>query len=254
MDPVLVDGRPGPATTSVSPGAPRRAPGGDHAVEALLLGIRAVGQGGEVARPAAGGRRRRDRHGTTIASGARRRRLGQAALAPRHEQRRGGEPAALDGPLPDAVARGAVARGGGVEADRARLAATAARPWWSSRGARAARCSRSAAARRAGRRRPGEVDPRQRAPLAPRGTRRDGDRGARAAHRAGELRVGLAQPDGPAEGDEEDVDGGHGPPFCPAVLGTLINVGTVLAGTAIGVSVGRGCRSASSSACWPGSA
>ncbi len=77
-----------------------------------------------------------------------------------------------------------------------------------------------------------------------------------AAQRAGERVVGRAQPGGAAERDEEDVGARSSAavPFClaAAMVGTLINVGTVLAGTAIGTPSARGCPSASSSACWPG--
>ncbi len=57
----------------------------------------------------------------------------EAALAPGQQQRGMSETAALERALPEAVASGAIAGGGGVEADRAGPRATGARRWWWSR-------------------------------------------------------------------------------------------------------------------------
>ena len=121
---------------------PRGRPRGEDAVEALLLRVGAVGDRRDVALR---GRRaaRRDRHRDDDRVGVRLRRLGQPALAPRHEQRRRRQPPPLDRPLPEPVAAGAVAGRGGVEADRARGAARAARRWSRSRGPRAGGARRS---------------------------------------------------------------------------------------------------------------
>ena len=66
-----------------------------------------------------------------------------------------------------------------------------------------------------------------------------GDHGAGAPQPLGELGVGLAQPGGAAEGDQQDVGARHRLALSSLdVTGTLINIGTVLAGTLIGVTVG----------------
>ena len=121
------------------------------------------------------------------------------------------QPPPLDRPLPDPVAARAVAGGRGVEADRARARAPAAPRWSTSRGPRAggARAIASAAPR-----------PAPRAPRRARSARRCATRaaapprasttvGARPPQRGRQLRVGLAQPGGAAEGDQQDVGACH---------------------------------------------
>ena len=121
--------------------------------------------------------------GTITASACGRRRLGQPALAPRHEQRRGAHAAALDRPLPDPVAARAVAGGRGVEADRARARGeqrAAVVEEYSDRARAVLLDRRAAAARRADRAQASSISairPPLPRPLAP---RHDGDRGARA--------------------------------------------------------------------------
>jgi uncharacterized membrane protein YqgA involved in biofilm formation len=66
-----------------------------------------------------------------------------------------------------------------------------------------------------------------------------GDLRPRPPQRAGELGVGLAQAGGAAERDQQDVGGRHRLALSRLLMtGTLINIGTVLVGTLIGVTVG----------------
>ena len=185
-----------------------RAPRIEHLIETLLVRVRGVRDGRDVAQPR--GRTRgldRDRDHHRI--GVRLWRLRERAGIPRHEQRRGGEPATFERSLPEAMAAGAVGRGRRVVADRAR-----SRP--QQRGGDRVvedrlRLVLGDAGDRGGasRARPGEIRQRERAHLAR--WLRGGHRHVRAgtAQRAGELLHVGAQPAGRAEGHDEDVGRGH---------------------------------------------
>ena len=200
-------------------------PRGEHAVEALLLRVGAVGDRGEVALRRRAATARPGRARSTGAACGR----GASARPPSlHGTSSGarGEAARLDRALPDAVAAGAVAGGGGVEADRARHGRRAARPWCSSRatarGAKAAIASR--AARRAFSAQASSIAANVRQ-LARAGHGGELHPRAGAAQRGGELGVGLAQSGGAAEGDDQHVGARHRPgilaaherrPSCPS--------------------------------------
>ena len=147
-----------------------------------------------------------------MARGVRLRRLRQRALAPRQQQRRGPEAAALHRALPDPVAAGPVVGGGGVEADRAgprrqqrrRGRAVDHRP----RGS----CSRSDGLGGAPRGlRPRQLDQCERAPLGhPLGARRSPPRLPPAAATRPARRRPRAGRAVAAERHQQDVDRRHG--------------------------------------------
>ncbi len=143
--------------------------------------------------------------GTIDRVAVRLRRLGQPALAPRHQQPRVAEAPLLHRPLPDAVPSRAVARGRRVEADRARVGRQ------QRRGRRRVQDRpRVVLVDRLGRRRPrrarpGELEQRVGPPLA-RALRGGGDDlRAGAAQRLRQLLVRLPQPRGPAQRHQQDV-------------------------------------------------
>ena len=186
--------------------AARRRPRGEHAVEALLVGVGDVGDRGDVA---SAGRAQRaggldhDRHDDR--AGVARRRTRQRVLADRQQQRRAREHGALARALPDAVAARPVLHAERVEADRAgggreqrrgdRRVDDRARLLARDR-------SEGRDARRA---RPHQVGQRERAHLAWRRGGGEHDLRAGAPQARGELGVGCAQADGRAERDDQDV-------------------------------------------------
>ena len=201
-----------------------RLPPGQHVIEALLLRVRRVGDRGDVARRRRGPAEPRDRRGRRAERSAiltvdgdrnderlrvPRRRLGERARRDGDEQRGGGEPAALERPLPEAVAAGPVRRGRRVVADR-----PGARPQQRGRDRvvedRPRRVLGDArdggGSRRAS---PREIGQHERAHLARglRGGHRDVRAGA--AQRARELLHVGAQPRRRTERDDEDVGRGH---------------------------------------------
>ncbi len=140
--------------------ARHRAPRREHAVETLLARVGGVRDRRDVALATAAqagprARPRPARRAPRAPSARRGRRLAQRPLAPRQQQRRLAQAAALERALPEPVASGPVAGGRRVEADRARRAATAARRSCSSRsprrppGRRRCRATSRAAARAA---------------------------------------------------------------------------------------------------------
>ncbi len=112
-------------SSSSSPGArPARAPGGEHAVEPLLRRVGPVGDRGDVPRlHARAAPSSRPGRGSTSARASRRSAAAPRAGRPRLQGSSSGawrSRAALERPLPQAVASRPVAGGGSVEADRSR--------------------------------------------------------------------------------------------------------------------------------------